>query len=74
MVLGEAVRLGLIGIVIGVPAGLAASRLIRAQLFGVGPIDVPSLGIAIIVLVTTAVIASYLPARRAQTGEWGSAR
>ncbi|HEV2181602.1 MAG TPA: ABC transporter permease [Gemmatimonadaceae bacterium] len=65
MVLGEAVRLGLIGIIIGVPAGLAATRLIRAQLFGVGPIDVPSLSIAIVVLVTTAVIASYVPARRA---------
>lgn len=65
MVLGEAVRLGLIGVVIGVPAGLAATRLIRAQLFGVGTIDVPSLSIAIVVLVATAVVASYLPARRA---------
>jgi ABC-type antimicrobial peptide transport system permease subunit len=65
MVLGEAVRVALIGVVIGVPAGLAATRLIRAQLFGVGPIDVPSLSIAIVVLVATAVVASYLPARRA---------
>jgi len=39
--------------------------LIRAQLFGVGPIDVPSFGIAIVVLMATAVVASYLPARRA---------
>jgi ABC-type lipoprotein release transport system permease subunit len=39
--------------------------MIRAQLFGVGTIDVPSLGIAIVVLVATAVVASYLPARRA---------
>ena len=65
MVLGEAVRLGLLGVVIGVPAGLAAARSIRAQLFGVGTIDVPSLSIAIVVLVATAVVASYLPARRA---------
>jgi predicted permease len=65
MVLGEAVRVAIVGVVLGVPAGLAASRLIRAQLFGVGTIDVPSLGIAIAVLVTTAVVASYLPARRA---------
>ncbi|MGH7524903.1 MAG: ADOP family duplicated permease, partial [Gemmatimonadales bacterium] len=65
MVLGEAVRVAIIGVVIGVPAGLAATRLIRAQLFGVGAIDLPSLGIAIGVLVTTAVVASYLPARRA---------
>jgi len=65
MVLGEAVRVAIIGVVIGVPAGLAATRLIRSQLFGVGTIDLPSLSIAIVVLVATAVVASYLPARRA---------
>ena len=65
MVLGEAVRVAILGVAIGVPAGLAAARLIRAQLFGVGTIDVPSLSIAIVVLVATAVVASYLPARRA---------
>ena len=65
LVLGEAVRVAIMGILIGVPAGLAATRLIRAQLFGVGTIDVPSLSIAVAVLVATAVVASYLPARRA---------
>jgi macrolide transport system ATP-binding/permease protein len=65
MVLGEAVRVAITGVVIGVPAGLAATRLIRAQLFGVGTIDLPSLSIAVLVLVATAVVASYLPARRA---------
>jgi predicted permease len=65
MVLTEAVRVGLLGIVIGVPAGLAATRLIRAQLFGVGAIDVPSLAVAAGVLLATSVVASYLPARRA---------
>jgi ABC-type antimicrobial peptide transport system permease subunit len=65
MVVGEAVRVAIVGVVIGVPAGLAATRLIRAQLFGVGAIDLPSLSIAIVVLMTTAIVASYLPARRA---------
>jgi macrolide transport system ATP-binding/permease protein len=65
MVVGEAVRVAIAGILIGVPAGLAATRLIRTQLFGVGTIDAPSLGIAVVVLVATAVVASYLPARRA---------
>jgi len=65
MVLVEAVRVAIFGVVIGVPAGLAAARLIRTQLFNVGTIDLPSLSTAIIVLVATAVIASYLPARRA---------
>ena len=65
MVLGEAVRVAIIGVVIGVPAGLAATRLIRAQLYGVETIDLPSLSVAIVVLVATATVASYLPARRA---------
>jgi predicted permease len=65
MVLGEAVRVAMIGVAVGVPAGLAATRLIRAQLFGVGTIDLPSLAVAIVVLAATAVVASYLPARRA---------
>ena len=65
MVLGEAIGVAVIGVLIGVPTGLTAAQLMKAQLFGVGTIDVPSLGIAIVVLVTTAVIASYLPARRA---------
>jgi len=65
MVLGDAVRVALVGVMIGVPAGVAATQLIRAQLFGVGTIDLPSLGIAIVVLTATAAVASYLPARRA---------
>jgi macrolide transport system ATP-binding/permease protein len=65
MVLGEAVRVAIIGVAIGVPTGLLATRLIRAQLFGVGTIDLPSLSIAIAALVATALVASYLPARRA---------
>jgi putative ABC transport system permease protein len=65
MVLGEAVRLAITGVVIGVPIGLVAARLIRSQLFGVGSVDLPSLSAAIAVLGATAVVASYLPARRA---------
>jgi len=65
MVLGEGVRVAVVGVVIGVPAGLAATQLIRAQLFGIGAIDLASLSLAIVVLVTTATVASYLTARRA---------
>ncbi|MFI5229879.1 MAG: hypothetical protein ACHQWU_12470 [Gemmatimonadales bacterium] len=43
-------------------AALAAARLIRTQLFGVGSIDGLSLTIAVVVLVATAVVASSLPA------------
>jgi predicted permease len=73
MVLGEAVRVAIMGVMIGVPAGLVTARLIRAQLFGVGTVDVQSLSIAIVVLLATAVVASYLPARRAARADPGAA-
>jgi ABC-type antimicrobial peptide transport system permease subunit len=63
--LGEAVRVAIAGVLIGVPAGLVATRLIQTQLFGVRAIDVPSLVTAVVVLVATAVVASYFPASRA---------
>lgn len=65
MVVGEAARLALVGVAIGVPLGLAATRLIRRQIFGVGPVDLPSLSVAVLVLVAASLIASWLPARRA---------
>src|SRR6185295_15325642 len=65
MILGEAIALAALGVGIGVPIGLVATRLIRERLFGVGPIDVPSLSVAVAVLIATSIVASYLPARRA---------
>lgn len=65
MVLGEAARLAVAGVVIGLPLGIAATRLIRRQIFGVGVVDAPSLAIATAVLVIVSLAASYIPARRA---------
>lgn len=65
LILREAVTLAVIGLAVGVPAGLALAALVRGQLFGVAPVDPTSLGVAVIVLVVTALAASYLPARRA---------
>ena len=58
-------RLVLIGLAIGVGASLAATRLLRSQLFGVQPADPLSyVGVAI-VLSLVALAACYVPARRA---------
>ncbi|HET7373420.1 MAG TPA: ABC transporter permease, partial [Gemmatimonadaceae bacterium] len=65
MVVREAVGLVVAGIVLGVPAGIAATRLIRERTFGVGAVDVPSLSAALVVLIVTALIASWIPAMRA---------
>jgi len=65
MVLGEALLLVAGGAVVGVPLALAASRLLRNQLYGVEAIDLPSIAGALGVLAASAAIAGYLPAARA---------
>jgi len=65
MILRETLYLVLAGLVIGVPAALFGARLIAAQLFGLSPTDPLTLGVAAIVLVIVALLAGYLPARRA---------
>jgi predicted permease len=65
MVLGEAMALVIGGTVVGVPLALAATRLLRNQLFGVNLVDVPSILLALVVLTVSAVLAGYIPATRA---------
>jgi predicted permease len=65
MVLREALTITVIGIGIGLPVGVGAAGLIRSQLFGVSAVDPASLGIAVAMLVLTALVASWVPARRA---------
>jgi len=65
MVVREALLLTIVGLAIGLPAGLGAARLIRGQLFEVGIVDPESIVAAVVVLTATSAIASYLPARRA---------
>ena len=65
MVLGHSSRLTLIGIVLGVAGGYAASRLMRQVLFEVDPAN-PLFYIGVsAVLLLVASFASWLPARRA---------
>ena len=65
MVLGEALRLVGAGLAIGVPGGYLTARLIRSQVPGVGAVDLPSVAMALGVLVAAAVVASLVPAIRA---------
>jgi putative ABC transport system permease protein len=65
MVLKAAVRLIVIGIAIGLPAGLVVARLVQSMLFGLKANDPGVIGIAIFLLTIAALIAAYLPARRA---------
>jgi putative ABC transport system permease protein len=65
MVLGEGARLAAAGIVIGVAASLALSRLLSGLLYGVAPTDPLSFVAAVAALFAIALVSSYLPARRA---------
>ena len=58
-------RLVLIGLAVGIPASLAATRLLRSQLFGVQPADRIAYAAVVAVLGAVAFIACYIPARRA---------
>jgi predicted permease len=65
LVLREVALLALIGIGIGLPAGLAFGRLVESELYGVSARDPMAIGLAILVLLATAVFAGYVPAARA---------
>ena len=65
MVLGQGLRTVLIGIVIGVAGALALTRAIEALLFEVKAADPLTFAAVTLLLVATALLACYLPARRA---------
>ena len=56
-----------IGFAVGLPAALGVARLLQSQLFGVGIYDPTSFGGAFVLLGVSAVLASFIPARRAAT-------
>jgi predicted lysophospholipase L1 biosynthesis ABC-type transport system permease subunit len=65
MILRESLLLLGIGVILGVPATLAATRLVGAQLFGLTPSDPLTFIAAILAISTVALLAAYFPARRA---------
>jgi predicted permease len=65
MILRETLVLVLLGLVIGVPIALVAAKLISSQLFGLKPADPLALISAAVVLTLVALLAGYVPARRA---------
>jgi putative ABC transport system permease protein len=65
LVLREAVVVTLIGLTIGIAAAFGATRLIANLLFGVTPTDPMTIVAVAVVLSVVALLASYIPARRA---------
>ena len=67
LVAGKGLMLTLAGVGIGSVAALAATHLVSSLLYGFSGFDPTALVLASLLLVLLALIASYLPARRATT-------
>lgn len=65
MVIRRGMQLTLIGLAIGVAGALALTRLLASLLFGISPRDPVTLIVVAAVLSTVALLACYIPARRA---------
>ncbi|HVR41811.1 MAG TPA: ABC transporter permease [Thermoanaerobaculia bacterium] len=64
-ILGESLRMTLLGLALGVLGALATARLIESLLFGVSAADPTTFVVVAALLVSVAVAASWIPARRA---------
>jgi predicted permease len=69
LVLGHGFRLVLPGALVGLAAALAVPRVLTSILFGVSPADPLTLAGTTLLLVLVALLACYLPARRAMAGD-----
>jgi ABC-type antimicrobial peptide transport system permease subunit len=65
MILGEGALMAGIGLIVGGLAAIPLSRLLSGLLFGVEPIDLPTIAVSAVLLVAVALIAAWIPARTA---------
>jgi predicted permease len=65
LILGRGLRLSLAGALVGVAGGLALTRYLESLLYGVTPHDPATLAAGCALILLTALVAAYVPARRA---------
>ena len=65
LVLGQFMRLTLVGVALGLIGAYAATRLMTSLLFGVTATDLPTFVLVPLVLLVVALVACLIPARRA---------
>jgi putative ABC transport system permease protein len=69
LVVRQGFRLALAGIVIGLAAALGVTRLMAFMLYHVKPDDFPTFALTSVLLAAVAVLACYIPARRAASAD-----
>jgi len=65
MVIGQGLRLTLVGAAIGVALAIGAGQLVASLLMGIAPSDVLTFSSAIVLFTAIGIAACYVPARRA---------
>jgi ABC-type antimicrobial peptide transport system permease subunit len=65
LVIGHGIKLSLIGVLIGLGAALALARLMKTLLFDLSPADPLTFGVIALLLTLVALVACWIPARRA---------
>jgi len=65
MILGHGMKLTVLGVVIGLALAFGLTRLMETMLFGVAPTDLTTFVAISVLLVSVALLACYLPGRRA---------
>ena len=65
LVLRDTLGLVIVGVLIGVPTALAATRFISSLLYGLTPTDPITVSVAITSIFISATLAGFLPARTA---------
>jgi len=65
LVIRNGIRIALIGLLVGMAGAAALASALRALLFGVAPLDPTVMAAVAALLLTVALIANYVPARRA---------
>jgi putative ABC transport system permease protein len=65
LIVGKALVITAVGVVAGWFGSLAAARMFASLLFGVTPHDLRTYAMVPVILITVALLASYIPARRA---------
>ncbi len=69
LVMGKSLRLVVCGVVVGLAAALAVSRVLASLLFGVGPRDPVTFVLVALLLILVALLATLIPARSASRVE-----